>query len=87
MSTEMSRVDELLAKAKLTVGEMTELIADRVATLPTVRTVAVADQGEIAVDLVGGQRIEVQTFPVAHAFNQSIDTRRAALDQLLQRCA
>ncbi|MEJ1158106.1 hypothetical protein [Prosthecomicrobium sp. N25] len=87
MSPASARTDELLAKSKLTVGEITEIVAERVAKLPSVRTVSVEDVGEISVDLVGGKRIEVQTLPVAHAFNESMATRRVALDQLLERCA
>ena len=82
-----ARSDALFAKAKLTVDEMTQLIADRVAILPTVRAVSIAEAGAVAVDLVGGKHIEVQAMPVAHAFNASLDARARALDELVKRCA
>ncbi|TPQ48369.1 hypothetical protein C2U72_23160 [Prosthecomicrobium hirschii] len=81
------RRDALFDKAKLSVDEMTQLIADRVAVLPTVRRVTMADEGAIAVDLVGGKQIEVQAIPVARAFNASMVERQHALDELLKRCA
>ncbi len=81
-----ARSEALLAKAKLTVDEMTQLIAYHMVGLPTVRSVAIADLGELAVDLVGGKRIEVMALPVAHAFNESFAVRRQTLDTLIQRC-
>ncbi len=80
--------NELLGKARLSVREMTDLIAAMVADLPSVRSV-VADGsgGEISVDLKTGKRIELMTIPVAHAMNESMNSRLHALDELFKRCA
>ncbi len=80
--------NELLGKARLSVREMTDLIAAMVSDLPTVRAV-VADgsAGEISVDLVTGKRIEIMSIPVAHAMNESMNSRLQALDDLFKRCA
>ena len=83
---EFSR-DHLIGKSRLSVAEMTQLIAATVAELPTVKAVAVEEDGEIAVDLVTGKRIELATFPVAHQLNESIASRRTILDDLVKRCA
>lgn len=87
MSTTTPDAAGLIDKTKLTVAEMTHLIADRLSTLPTVRSVRVDEEGALAVALVGGKSIEVQTLPVARALNESIATRRQALDELVKRCA
>lgn len=79
--------DTLLAKSKLTVVEMSQLIADSLSALPNVRSVAVDEDSGIAVRLAGGQVIEFQTVPVAHAMNASLAERRLALDALVKRCA
>lgn len=82
------RPDELIGKARLSVGEMTNLIAAMVADLPTVRSVAVdREGGEINVDLVTGKRIGIAAIPVAHAMNESMNSRLQALDELFKRCA
>ena len=47
----------------------------------------VADAGELCVSLRTGMVIEMQTFPMARAFNKSMDTRREALNELVKRCA
>ena len=78
--------EQLIGKSRLSVQEMTQLIAATVAELPSVKGVAV-DDGEIAVDLVTGKRIEIATVPVAHQMNQSIATRQQALADLVKRCA
>ena len=85
---QLSNPTELLAKARLSVHEMTDLIAAMVRDLPTVRAV-VADTtgGEICVDLKTGKRIEIMTIPVAHALNESMNSRLHALDELFKRCA
>ena len=80
--------DELIGKARLSVPEMTSLIAAMVSDLPTVRAVAVDDDGgEISVDLVTGKRIGIAAIPVAHAMNESMNSRLQALDDLFKRCA
>ena len=79
--------DQLIAKPYLTVEEMTRLIASTVGQLPTVAKVDVADAGELSVALRTGMVIEMQTAPVARAFNKSLDTRRQALDELVKSCA
>lgn len=79
--------ESLLSKAKLSVEEMTQVIAARMAALPTVRSVSIAEVGEIAVDLMGGKRIEFQALPIARAMNGSADLRRQTLDDLVKRCA
>ncbi len=78
--------DELLGKARLTVVEMTNLIASMVSDLPSVRSVAV-DDDEISVDLVTGKRIGIAAIPVARAMNESMNSRLQALDDLFKRCA
>lgn len=79
--------DELIGKARLSVAEMTKLIAAMVSDLPTVRSVAVDDEdGEISVDLVTGKRIGIAAIPVAHAMNESMNSRLQALDELFKRC-
>ena len=78
--------DELLGKARLTVVEMTNLIASMVSDLPSVRSVAVGDD-EISVDLVTGKRIGIAATPVARAMNESMNSRLQALDDLFKRCA
>jgi hypothetical protein len=77
----------LIAKPRLTVAEMTSLIASAVAELPSVRTVQVIEGVEIAVALASGQRIEVQTLPVAARLNASQPDREAVLAEILGRCA
>lgn len=80
--------NELLGKARLSVREMTDLIAAMVSDLPTVRSVATdASGGEISVDLKTGKRIEIMTIPVAHVMNESMNSRLLALDELFKRCA
>lgn len=78
---------DLIAKPRLTVAEMTSLIAAAVAELPSVRRVEVVDGVEVAVALVSGQRIEVQTLPVAARLNASRPDREAVLAEILGRCA
>lgn len=80
--------NELLGKARLSVHEMTNLIAAMVSDLPSVRAVAVDGiGGEISVDLKTGKRIELMAIPVAHAMNESMNSRLHALDELFKRCA
>jgi hypothetical protein len=80
--------DELIGKARLTVAEMTNLIAAMVSDLPSVRSVAVDDDGgEISVALVTGKHIGIAAIPVAHAMNESMNSRLQALDDLFKRCA
>ena len=79
--------DMLIAKAYLTVEEMTRLIAMTVGRLPTVASVDVADEGELSVSLTTGKVIEMQTVPMARAFNRSMDARHQALNDLAKRCA
>ena len=80
--------NELLGKARLSVREMTDLIASMVSDLPTVRAVAAdGTAGEISVDLASGKRIEIMSIPVAHAMNESMNSRLQALDDLFKRCA
>lgn len=80
--------DELIGKARLSVAEMTNLIAAMVSDLPSVRSVAVDDGGgEISVDLVTGKRIGIAALPVARAMNESMNSRLQALDDLFKRCA
>ncbi|TBW35117.1 hypothetical protein EYW49_16855 [Siculibacillus lacustris] len=79
--------EQLLSKARLTVTEMTDLIASMVSDLPTVRGVAVdGPGGEICVDLHTGKRIELAAIPVARAMNESMNSRLQALDDLFKRC-
>jgi hypothetical protein len=83
----IARTEELLAKARLSVPEMTELIAAMVEDLPTVRRVSADGRGgEIAVDLENGKRIELGAIPVARAMNESMQSRLQALDDLFKRC-
>ena len=80
--------NELLGKARLSVLEMTDLIAAMVSDLPTVKAVAVDEQGaEISVQLVTGKRIGIAAIPVAHVMNESMNSRLQALDDLFKRCA
>lgn len=80
--------NELLGKARLSVCEMTDLIAAMVSDLPTVKSVAVDGAGgEISVALVTGKRIGIAAIPVAHAMNESMNSRLQALDDLFKRCA
>lgn len=80
--------NELLGKARLSVHEMTDLIAAMVSDLPTVKSVAVDGQGgEISVALTTGKRIGIAAIPVAHAMNESMNSRLQALDDLFKRCA
>lgn len=80
--------NELLGKARLSISEMTDLIAAMVSDLPTVRSIAVDDQGaEISVHLVTGKRIGIAAIPVAHVMNESMNARLQALDDLFKRCA
>ncbi|MCE1237555.1 MAG: hypothetical protein LWW93_14490 [Hyphomicrobiales bacterium] len=80
--------NELLGKARLSVHEMTDLIAAMVSDLPSVKSVAVDGQGgEISVALVTGKRIGIAAIPVAHAMNESMNSRLQALDDLFKRCA
>lgn len=80
--------NELLGKARLSVHEMTDLIAAMVSDLPTVKSVAVdGDGGEISVALVTGKRIGIAAIPVAHVMNESMNSRLQALDDLFKRCA
>lgn len=80
--------NELLGKARLSVHEMTDLIAAMVSDLPTVKSVAVdGEGGEISVALVTGKRIGIAAIPVAHAMNESMNSRLQALDDLFKRCA
>lgn len=79
--------NELLGKARLSVNEMTALIAAMVSDLPTVKSVAVdGDGGEISVALTTGKRIGIAAIPVAHAMNESMNSRLQALDDLFKRC-
>jgi len=79
---------ELLGKARLSVHEMTDLIAAMVSDLPTVKSVAVdGEGGEISVALTTGKRIGIAAIPVAHAMNESMNSRLQALDDLFKRCA
>lgn len=79
---------ELLGKARLSVPEMTDLIAAMVSDLPTVKSVAVdGEDGEISVALTTGKRIGIAAIPVAHAMNESMNSRLQALDDLFKRCA
>lgn len=82
----VSRTD-LIAKPRLTVGEMTELLATAVAALPSVRRVDVVDGMELSVALATGQRIEVQTLPVAARLNAPGADREAVIAEILGRCA
>ncbi|MDR3496230.1 MAG: hypothetical protein P4L82_16650 [Ancalomicrobiaceae bacterium] len=84
---EMAQSALLIAKEHLTVEEMTRLIAATVGRLPTVAWVNVADIGEVSVALTTGKMIEMQAMPIARAFNQSMSSRRQALDDLVKRCA
>ncbi len=80
--------NELLGKARLSVHEMTDLIAAMVSDLPTVKSVAVdGEDGEISVALVTGKRIGIAAIPVAHVMNESMNARLQALDDLFKRCA
>lgn len=80
--------NELLGKARLSVAEMTDLIAAMVSDLPSVKAVAVdGEGGEINVDLVTGKRIGIAAIPVARAMNESMNSRLQALDDLFKRCA
>ena len=78
---------DLISKPRLTVGEMTALIAAAVAELPNVRRVEVVDDMELAVALASGRRIEVQTLPVAARLNASQPDREAVITEILRRCA
>lgn len=83
----IQRTEELLSKARLSVPEMTELIAAMVEDLPTVRRVSSdGSGGEISVDLENGKRIELGAIPVARAMNESMHSRLQALDDLFKRC-
>jgi hypothetical protein len=87
MTPSRPSTDDLARPAPLTVAEMAELIAAEVSRLPTVSRVSVGDDGDVAVDLVRGMRIEVQAIPVAQALNASTASRRRTLDELMLRCA
>ncbi|MBP0651388.1 hypothetical protein J8J40_30450, partial [Mycobacterium tuberculosis] len=63
--------------------EMADLIADAVAGLPTVTRVDVVDDMELAVALTSGQRIEVQTLPIAARLNASVPDRQAVIAEIL----
>lgn len=78
---------DLIAKPRLTVREMTDLLADAVAALPSVRRVDVVDGMELNVALATGQRIEVQTLPIAARLNASGVDREAVIAEVLNRCA
>jgi hypothetical protein len=82
-----SETADLIAKPRLTVAEMTSLIAAAVAGLPSVRNVQVIEGVEVSVALTSGQRIEVQTLPVAARLNASRPDREAVLAEILGRCA
>lgn len=78
----------LLSKPNLTVREMTELLAAAVADLPSVRRVEVVDGMELNVALASGQRIEVQTLPVAKRMSKATASdREAIIAEILDRCA
>lgn len=84
---EMTQGAQLIAKERLTVEEMTRLIAATLGLLPTVASVNVADIGEVSVALRTGKVIEMQAMPIARAFNASMSSRRQALDDLVKGCA
>lgn len=77
----------LITKPRLSIAEMAQLIAETVASLPTVRSVEVVEGSEIAVDLNSGKHIEFQTTPIASQLNGSSDDRRQAIAEVLKRCA
>lgn len=78
---------DLYSKARLTVSEMARLVAEHMSCHPGVRAVEVSEDGDVSVDLVGGKTFEIQTVPVAHALNASMEKRKQALDDLSKRCA
>jgi hypothetical protein len=79
--------EQLLSKTFLTIKEMTALIAATIAKLATVASVDLADEGELSVSLTTGKVIEMQTVPMARAFNISMAARQEALQELVKRCA
>jgi len=79
--------EQLLSKTYLTVSEMTALIAATIAKLTTVKSVDLADEGELSVSLTTGKVIEMQAVPMARAFNISMAARQEALQELVKRCA
>ncbi|MDR3373664.1 MAG: hypothetical protein P4L98_08035 [Ancalomicrobiaceae bacterium] len=85
--SEMTHSAHLIAKERLTVEEMTRLIAATVGRLPTVASVNFADVGEVSVELTTGKVIEMQAVPMARAFNASMSSRHRALDDLVKSCA
>ena len=84
---EIAQGVQLITKERLTVEEMTRLIAATVGRLPTVASVSVADVGEVSVALTTGKVIEMQAMPMARAFNASMSSRQRALDDLVKSCA
>jgi hypothetical protein len=82
-----SSFQELLAKPRLNVGEMTRLLAGAVSGLPNVRKVDVIENMELAVSLTSGKRIEVQTLPLVARLNGSETDRKAMIEDVLARCA
>ena len=88
MSTDqLLQGENLLSKTYLTVSEMTALIAATIAKLTTVKSVDLADEGELSVALTTGKVIEMQAVPMARAFNISMAARKEALQELAKRCA
>ena len=88
MSTDQITLGEqLLSKTYLTLSEMTTLIAATIAKLTTVKSVDLADEGELSVSLATGKVIEMQAVPMARAFNISMAARQEALQELIKRCA
>lgn len=83
-----ARRAQLLGKERLTVAEMIALIAEMVAEVPTVRSVAVAgEDAEIAVGLNSGKHFAIAAIPIAGRMNESMASRRQALDDLIRQCA
>jgi hypothetical protein len=78
---------DLIAKPRLTVREMTDLLAGALATLPNVHHVEVVDGMELSVALASGQHIEVQTLPVAARLNASSAERQTVIEEIVGRCA